>query len=99
MNKPSSYRDLCNWSVTDPTSFWQDQTNLNYNVVAVSYSGDDAVEKAEKRQPDLVLMDIVLKGEMDGIKTAEIIHSRFDIPVVYLTAYTDEKTLQRAKIT
>jgi len=49
--------------------------------------------------PDLIFMDIVLKGEMDGIETAERIRSQFKIPVVYLTAFADEKTLERAKIT
>ena len=55
--------------------------------------------EAEEKRPDLVLMDIVLQGEMDGIETASQIRSRFDIPVVYLTAYSDEKILGRAKIT
>ena len=48
---------------------------------------------------DLVLMDIVLEGDMDGVKAAEHIRNHFDIPVVYLTAYSDDTTLQRAKIT
>jgi len=73
--------------------------NLGYVVPAVASSGEDAVKKAEELSPDLVLMDIVLKGEIDGIEAAEQIRSRFDIPVVYLTAYSDEKTLERAKIT
>jgi signal transduction histidine kinase/GGDEF domain-containing protein len=73
--------------------------NLGYDVPAVVPSGQAAIEKAGKDRPDLVLMDIVLKGQMDGIEAAEQIHSRFNIPVVYLTAYADDKILKRAKIT
>jgi len=73
--------------------------NLGYKVPAVASSGQAAIEAAEKHKPDLILMDIVLKGKMDGIEAAEQISSRFNIPAVYLTAYTDDKTLERAKIT
>jgi len=73
--------------------------NLGYEVAAVASSGEEAIQKAAETHPDLVLMDITLKGEMDGIEAAEEIISRYDIPVVYLTAHTDGKTLQRAKIT
>ena len=72
---------------------------LGYVVSSIAFSGKEATKKAEELHPDLVLMDIVLKGEMTGIETAGIIHSRFDIPVVYLSAYADDKTLERAKIT
>jgi PAS domain S-box-containing protein len=54
---------------------------------------------AEAAQPDLVLMDIVLKGGMDGIEVSEELRERFDIPIVYLTAYADDSTLRRAKVT
>lgn len=70
-----------------------------YDVPAILASGEDAVLEAEKLQPDLVIMDIKLDGEMDGIEAAEKIKSKFDIPVIYLTAYSDETTLQRAKVT
>jgi len=73
--------------------------SLDYQVPEIASSGEEAVEKASKTNPDLILMDIVLKGEMDGIDAAQLIKDRFDIPVVYLTAYSDEKTLKRAKIT
>jgi two-component system cell cycle sensor histidine kinase/response regulator CckA len=73
--------------------------NLGYDVPMVVSSGEDAVQKADETQPDLVLMDIKLKGKMDGIEAAEHIHDRLGIPVIYLTAYADENTLQRAKIT
>ena len=61
-------------------------------------SGEEAIRKAEEAQPDLVLMDIGLKGEIDGIEAAKQIRDLFNIPIVYLTAYTDGATLQRAKI-
>lgn len=70
-----------------------------YTVLGVAGSGRDAVEKASRTRPDLVLMDIRLKGDMDGVQAAREIREQFDIPVVYLTAYSDEKTLQRAKMT
>lgn len=74
-------------------------TKMGYSVISTASSADEAIRKTEEYLPDLVLMDIVLQGEMDGIEAAGQIHTRFDIPVVYLTAYSDEKTLVRAKIT
>ncbi|MBU4289428.1 MAG: PAS domain S-box protein, partial [Proteobacteria bacterium] len=73
--------------------------SLGYIISAVVSSGKEAITKIEGNRPDLVLMDIVLKGDMDGIEAASQINSRFNIPVVYLTAFTDEKTLERAKLT
>jgi signal transduction histidine kinase len=70
-----------------------------YNVPAITAYGEHAIEKAEVLEPDLILMDVMLKGEMNGIEAAEEIYSRFRIPVVYLTAYSDESTLARAKQT
>ncbi len=72
---------------------------LGYDVPCVVSTGEHAIKKISELNPDLVLMDIMLKGEIDGIDTAEKVRNRFNIPVVYLTAYTDEKTLKRAKIT
>jgi PAS domain S-box-containing protein/putative nucleotidyltransferase with HDIG domain len=72
---------------------------LGYDVCGLAISGDEAIKKTKENKPDLVLMDIVLEGKMDGIEAASIIRTRFDIPVVYLTAHTDDKTLERAKIT
>ncbi len=72
---------------------------LGYGVTAKVASGEEVVEKIKENKPDLVLMDIVLKGEMDGIDAAEIIRSRFGIPVIFLTAHADEKRLERAKLT
>ncbi|MCL5035899.1 MAG: PAS domain S-box protein [Chloroflexi bacterium] len=72
---------------------------LEYEVSGIASSAEDALKNIEKNNVDLVLMDIVLKGKTDGIKAADIIRSRFHIPVIYLTAYSDEETLQRAKVT
>ncbi len=72
---------------------------IGYAVPAAVSSGEEAVQKAAEMQPDLVLMDIMLKGKMDGVEAAEQIRAQSQIPVIYLTAYADEKTLQRAKIT
>ncbi len=73
--------------------------HFGYVVAAAASSGEEAVEKAAEAQPDLVLMDIMLKGDMDGTEAADQLRTRFNIPVVYLTAYADEHTLRRAKIT
>lgn len=70
-----------------------------YNVSAIVAYGEHAIQKAEALEPDLILMDVMLKGEMSGIEAAEEIYSRFHIPVVYLTAYSDENTLAKAKHT
>ena len=77
----------------------QSLQSLGYGVSAVASSGEEAIRKAEENSPDLVLMDIVLTGEINGIESADQIWSRFNIPVIYLTAYADEKTVERAKIT
>lgn len=72
---------------------------LGYAVPAVASSGEEAIEKAAAMHPDLVLMDIKLRGKTDGVTAAEEISDRLDIPIVYLTAYADQQTLQRAKLT
>lgn len=72
---------------------------LGYHVVAAVAYGEDAVPRALELRPDLILMDIRLKGKMDGISAARQIQAQLDIPVVYLTAMADEQTLQRAKVT
>ncbi|MBP1731180.1 MAG: putative sensor protein, partial [Deltaproteobacteria bacterium] len=73
--------------------------DLGYNVCGLAASGAEALKKAERDLPDVVLMDIMLKGEMDGIETAGQIKTKHNIPVVYVTAHADETTLQRAKRT
>jgi two-component system cell cycle sensor histidine kinase/response regulator CckA len=74
-------------------------SNMGYAVPEVAATGKQAVQRALKLQPQLVLMDIRLKGEMDGISAAEQIRKLLDIPVIFLTAYADQDTLQRAKVT
>jgi PAS domain S-box-containing protein len=72
---------------------------LGYSVSAVTHSGEDAIEIVPVAKPNLVLMDIMLEGEMDGVETARQLRNLYDIPVIYLTAYSDSKTLERAKVT
>ena len=74
-------------------------TDLGYEVVGMADRGAEALELAASTRPDLVLMDIRLKGEMDGITAAEEIRQRFRIPVIYLTAFSEDSSLQRAKLT
>ena len=71
---------------------------LGYDVCAIVPTGEEAVTKAAELLPDLVLMDICLRGEMDGIQAAEIIKRENDRPVVFLSANSDEMTLNRAKL-
>src|SRR6266516_2703399 len=73
--------------------------NLGYEVAAVAHSGEEALARVAAAQPDLVLMDIRLKGKMDGIDTARVVRERFNLPVVYLTGEADGATLERAKAT
>lgn len=70
-----------------------------YKVPTVCSTGEDAVQQAGRLEPDLILMDIKLEGEMDGIEAAAQIKKSHDIPVIYLTAYSDEETVERAKLT
>jgi len=72
--------------------------NAGYAVCGVVQSGTEAIRQAEALEPDLVLMDILLQGEMDGIEAAYIIRERFNLPVIYLTSHADETTLERAKV-
>ena len=73
--------------------------NFGYDVPAIVSSGEDSIKIVKESPPDLVLMDIMLEGEMNGIEAAGKIYSRFGIPVVYMTAYTDDERLERAKQT
>jgi len=72
---------------------------LGYDIAGTVATGEAAVTAAHETKPALVLMDIMLEGEIDGIRAAAEIRRRFDIPVVFLSAYADEKTLKRAKLT
>jgi two-component system, response regulator PdtaR len=70
-----------------------------YSISGKAISGEEALKKVEKTKPDIILMDITLKGDIDGIETAEIIKEKYGIPVIYLTAHEDKEKLSRAKIT
>lgn len=72
---------------------------LGYNVVGASATGEKAIEMATELKPDIILMDIMLKGKLTGIEAAEEIMSTLNIPVIFLTAYADEGTLAKAKTT
>jgi DNA-binding LytR/AlgR family response regulator len=72
---------------------------LGYNVVDVVSTGENAITAASEKKPDLVLMDIMLKGAMSGIDAAHTIKEKLNIPVIFLTAYADESTFNKAKIT
>ena len=73
--------------------------DLGYRIVGIEATGEGAVDTALKAEPDLILMDIVLKGDMDGIEAAQMIHGHLDTPIIYITAYSDEEVLRRARIT
>jgi len=77
----------------------QSLKKLGYNIVGAAATGEKAIALALEHKPDLVLMDIMLKGEMSGIEAAEQIKEKLKIPVIYLTAYADENTLSKAKVT
>ncbi|MBI1396153.1 MAG: diguanylate cyclase [Betaproteobacteria bacterium] len=70
-----------------------------HNVVGIANSGEKALERAMTLRPDLILMDIVIKGDMDGIETARRIRARLDVPILFLTAFSDEATIARAGTT
>ncbi len=73
--------------------------NFGFIVPDVACSGAEAIEKTKKLKPDLVLMDIRLGKGLDGIETAEVIMQKLQVPVIYVTAYSDEDTLERAQMT
>ncbi|MDP3563947.1 MAG: response regulator, partial [Methanoregula sp.] len=70
---------------------------MGYTVAGMAASGEDAVDKARRFQPDLVLMDIVMPGKMNGIEAAKIVTEDLDIPVVFVTSYADDKIIEQAK--
>ena len=72
---------------------------LGYEVVGIASNGEQALDIARRRSPQIALMDIRLKGEMDGIETARRLRQQFDTPSIFLTAHTDDSTLARAQHT
>lgn len=77
----------------------QSLEKLGYVVSDIAATGEDAVKLALEKEPDIALMDIMLKGDKTGVEAADEIKEKIDIPVVYLTAYADESTLSKAKVT
>lgn len=75
-----------------------DLERLGYAITGTCDSGEKALESVEAVRPDLVLMDIKLSGELDGIETAAIISARHGVPVVFLTAHSEEETIERARM-
>ncbi|MDH5736898.1 MAG: EAL domain-containing protein [Gammaproteobacteria bacterium] len=71
---------------------------MGYDVVGIAYKGSEAIEKALELRPDLILMDIHLKDDIDGVEAALRIRESFDVPVIFCTAFSNEETLERAKI-
>ena len=71
-------------------------TDLGYAVIGFARSGEEAIEMANLARPDVILMDIKLKGPMDGVTATQRIHTSLDIPVIYLTASSDTETVKRA---
>lgn len=72
---------------------------LGYNVVGAAATGEKAIELAGEKNPDIILMDIMLKGDITGIEASAEIKEKYNIPIIFLTAYADENTLSKAKVT
>ncbi len=73
--------------------------SMGFEVLPIAISGTSAIKIAGELKPDLILMDIRLRGKMDGIETAIKLREKMDIPVIYVTAHTDEQTVKRANNT
>jgi PAS domain S-box-containing protein len=71
-------------------------TKMGYTVVGIAVSGNEAIALAMEKKPDVILMDIHIKGDIDGIQTTEKINAIMDVPVIFLTAYADDETVKRA---
>ncbi|MDN5203726.1 response regulator [Fulvivirgaceae bacterium BMA10] len=74
-------------------------TSMGHRITGKVVSGEDAISAVDNDLPDLILLDIKLRGVLDGIQTAEIIKQKADIPIIYLTAYSDKSTIERASRT
>ncbi|MFY9637495.1 MAG: response regulator, partial [Methanobacterium sp.] len=73
--------------------------SMGYEVLGVAGSGEEALQKLSQSKPDLVLIDIVIKGAMNGVEVAHKIKNEFDLPFIYLTSHSEETTMEKAKIT
>lgn len=72
---------------------------IGYQVSGSFGKGEDAIQQFEIIKPEIILMDIILEGDIDGIKTSDILHSKYDVPIIFMTSLIDEDTFERAKIT
>ncbi len=72
-------------------------TAMGYHIIGISYSGEEAMAQARRLRPDLILMDIMIPGKMDGIAVAKSVKTELDIPVIFLTAFSEDKIIDRAK--
>lgn len=81
------------------TDLGQRLERMGYNVAGIVGTGQDAVDKAQEKDPDLILMDIMLRGDMRGTQAAHIIRSEMEVPIVFLTAYSDDSTIRQARLT
>jgi len=70
--------------------------NLGYDFIEIVFSGEEALNKTQDWNPDVILMDIGLKGDIDGIEAARIIKNRNNTPIIFLTGFADDNTLARA---
>ena len=70
---------------------------MDYEIVAVVTSGEEAIAQTSELKPDLVIMDIRLRGNIDGIEVARSIHTKECLPILFVSAYGDEETIQRAE--
>ena len=73
--------------------------DMGHTVTAIASSGEESIQKVAETKPDFVLMDIVIKGDMDGIEAAGQIRNRFNVPAIYVTAHGEKNIFQRAKKT
>ncbi len=71
--------------------------SMGFKALGTAFSGEESLRKVESLHPDLVLMDIKLRGDMDGVTAAQEIYARFGVPVIYLSAYTDDQTIRRTR--
>ena len=72
-------------------------TTMGYEVIDIAHTGEEAVEKARSLQPDLMLLDIMIPEKLDGITVAEIVKAELDIPVIFITAFSEDQIIDRAK--
>jgi PAS domain S-box-containing protein len=81
------------------TDLGQRLERMGYHVAAIVGIGQDAIDQAQAQEPDLILMDIMLRGDMRGTQAAHIIRSEMEVPIVFLTVYSDDSTLREARLT